>query len=302
MATSSCLFGLLLVGLMCARAWGRSIKARRLERVVESRPQPILPSLERSSEKLTLPSNEDADALLVPPPLRNEGDSIDNHITFYAWNDLFGAKLRFSETFNSNAQFRTALRIAARRDFTSEGASTFLVNDLRNSLSGNWLLKNCEKRSFSYTTQVLVQNFPASALDGTAFFDRLFQLCPETPHRFCSWMDIVGIVGRSIAHSWHQDSGRNQRTAMIGFPPCDSYKGIGVFSHAVKLSHRLRDPPAEHNEPRLWEHTLLPSVEEEEIVRPAYIPFKQELMTYDDCDVFHSAPDWAHRESVWRLM
>jgi hypothetical protein len=84
----------------------------------------------------------------------------------------------------------------------------------------------------------------------------------------------------------------------------DNYDGIGVFSHAVLLSHRLSPPPLTQNEPRLWTDVF--SEEQEPmpdfIVRPRYIPGLQEIMVYDDIDIFHSAPDFAHRVSVWRLM
>lgn len=52
----------------------------------------------------------------------------------------------------------------------------------------------------------------------------------------------------------HQDSGLPQRTVMVGFPPEDNYTGIGVFSHAIKLSHRMPPPVCAGmniNEPRL---------------------------------------------------
>ena len=53
---------------------------------------------------------------------------------------------------------------------------------------------------------------------------------------------------------------------MIGFPPSNNYNGIGVFSHALKLSHRM-PPPDKLNEPRLWG---VSTVTEEFIVRPIY--------------------------------
>jgi hypothetical protein len=42
---------------------------------------------------------------------------------------------------------------------------------------------------------------------------------------------------------------------MVGFPPTDRYIGIGVFSHAMKLSHRM-SPPKIPNEPRLLGHNV----------------------------------------------
>ena len=50
----------------------------------------------------------------------------------------------------------------------------------------------------------------------------------------------------------HQDSGLPQKTVMVGFPPENNYTGIGVFSHAIKLSHRMPAPFGMNvNEPRL---------------------------------------------------
>ena len=63
------------------------------------------------------------------------------------------------------------------------------------------------------------------------------------------WIDIVGIVGRRISHSWHQDTGMcpggDARTVLLGFPREDGYDGCGVFSHAVKLECE-RHAPAGH--------------------------------------------------------
>ena len=42
---------------------------------------------------------------------------------------------------------------------------------------------------------------------------------------------------------------------MVGFPPSNQYKGIGVFSHAMKLSHRMTAPIIP-NVPRLLEHKV----------------------------------------------
>jgi hypothetical protein len=42
---------------------------------------------------------------------------------------------------------------------------------------------------------------------------------------------------------------------MVGFPPANQYIGIGVFSHAIKLSHRMSAPKI-LNEPRLLGHNV----------------------------------------------
>jgi len=285
----------------------RSIKQRKLERFAGQLgirpPQEAL--IEPATHELLgcLP-NQNAPAFMVPQHLREQPETNlpqASGLTFYSWDNLF-PNTKFSSKFNGNAEFRKQLRIAARKDFNSDSQSTLFVNDLRSSLSGSWSLARSGR--FVHTSSVLGDyNFPAG-LDGPSFFQTLFDLCPESPFRFASWMDIVGVTGRTVKHSWHQDSGRMQRTAMIGFPKTDNYDGIGVFSHAVLLSHRLSPPPLTHNEPRLWTDVFSEEQEPmpEFIVRPRYIPGEQEIMVYDDPDIFHSAPDFAHRDSVWRLM
>jgi hypothetical protein len=176
-----------------------------------------------------------------------------------------------------------------------------------------------------------VQDFPSLSgvfaangveLDGREFVRSLSGLCGSTAHVFGSWIDIVGVKGRCVAHSWHQDSGLDQSTVMVGFPAEDHYQGVGVFPHAVKLSHRLPSPDAPG--PRVWDG----SFDDKYVVRPLFgpgrevsegyyfvrrmqpvlmcggytIPVCPQVMVYNDRDVFHSAPDVAHRESIWRFM
>lgn len=60
--------------------------------------------------------------------------------------------------------------------------------------------------------------------------------------RFGSLIDIVNPGNRlKPAHSWHLDANLPQTTVMFGFPRANNYRGAGVFSHAVQLSHQLRD-------------------------------------------------------------
>jgi hypothetical protein len=65
---------------------------------------------------------------------------------------------------------------------------------------------------------------------------------PLQPHTPGSLIDIVNPGNRLRPnHSWHLDANLEQATVMFGFPRADHYKGAGVFSHAVQLSHQLRD-------------------------------------------------------------
>jgi len=106
---------------------------------------------------------------------------------------------------------------------------------------------------------------------------------------------------------------------MVGFPKRNCYIGPGVFSHIIKLSHRL--PRHERDCPRLLADLLPPrqcsdqgaaaataadrirseQLGEEHIVRPLYSRHR-EVLVYNDRDVFHSAPDVQLRESLWRFM
>lgn len=57
-----------------------------------------------------------------------------------------------------------------------------------------------------------------------------------------SLIDIVNPGNRLRPnHSWHLDANLPQTTVMLGFPRANHYAGAGVFSHAVQLSHQLRD-------------------------------------------------------------
>lgn len=120
-------------------------------------------------------------------------------------------------------------------------------------------------------------------------------------------MDIVGISGRRITHSWHQDTGRSPgasdddggaRTVMLGFPCENEYDGIGVFSAAVKLL-RERWAPDNHppNEPLVYKGTI----PDEYIVKPRFAEGR-EILAYRDVDILHSAPDVTYRASVMRFM
>ena len=275
----------------------------RVSLLPQPRPQDIHdPSL------LLLPSNEGSAPLLVPHGQRIAGgEALQSHVRFVGFDDILPPGLGFSRLFNSNANFRSELRHAARVDFgTAVDTPAALLHDPRSSLSGRWLNTAC---NYDALSDVLQKHVPGGKLTGPAFIEALTSLCPDTPHRFGSWMDIVGVQGRRVPHSFHQDSGLCQTTIMIGFPPRDNFEGVGVFSHVVKLSHRLPPPPPEQQghiaqqRPRLWEDATLlrGEVPTESVVRPVYREGR-EMMVYDDRDVFHSSPDYCSRESVWRIM
>jgi len=130
----------------------------------------------------------------------------------------------------------------------------------------------------------------------------------------------VGKREKPLTHAWHQDSGLEHFTVMVGFPAFNNYEGLGVFSHVVPLSSRLKVPQASGG-PRTWPleelidgskeqgHRLCESredimelqFEEKHIIRPTYRRGR-EILVYNDAEIFHSAPDYARRESLWRFM
>jgi glycyl-tRNA synthetase (class II) len=66
---------------------------------------------------------------------------------------------------------------------------------------------------------------------------------------FGSWMDIIGIKDRQINHSWHQDSGLDQITVMIGFPAENHYRGkesirvnLSFYNLIYNFSCRINSP------------------------------------------------------------
>jgi len=284
------------------------------------------------------------------------------HALFLSLDDLFPGS-HIGQIFDENSSFRTAIRDAARKDFSPresspasqqqregleavEGAGVGAgaerqINDPRSSVMSSWRSQN------PYSAMGAAFSAHGVALTGVQFVTTLTELCTgEHPlvrpllrgqaqgvgaglsstdtavlvgeaveaaadlHVFGSWMDIVGVRGRGVAHSWHQDSGLHQITVMLGFPPEDGYRGRGVFSHVLPLSHRLTS----HNSsgPRLWGDLSVDmgtsgpvsaavAVPAESVLQPVYRR-GGEVMVYSDNDVFHSAPDLAHRQSLWRFM
>jgi hypothetical protein len=222
------------------------------------------------------------------------------HIIFYGLDELFpGSGL--GELFDTNKGFRRDIRIAAREDFYADDPNLSYeanarLRDPRSTMMSSWRRSPSSSSSLYPALSAVFQKYHID-LTGQQLISTLSGLCGATDHVFGSWIDIIGISGKNVSHSWHQDSGLDQNTVMLGFPPTDGYVGTGVFSHAVKLSHRLPAPSLK--EPRLWPIAL--PIDQAYVIRPVYRRGK-EVMVYNDRDVYHSAPDFAHRESLWRFM
>ena len=271
--------------------------------------------------------NEDATSYIFPNNVNDRTGTIvsmvpvdeGSHISYIGLDDLFPSVNNFSSEFCSNGQFRTALRQAIRElifdsspeyaNMSEKARRMLLLPD--SSLQGSWQRKIRRHGASDNVdiiaaregklTAILSNHLGENAPTGDEFMETIGQLCGSgaTGH----WIDIVGIVGRRISHSWHQDTGRcpggGTRTVLLGFPKEDNYDGVGVFSHVVKLGHE-RHAPNDHviGEPIVYPNLNL---DDEYVVRPTF-KCGREIIMFRDIDVLHSAPDVTFRTSCMRFM
>ncbi|KAL7513809.1 hypothetical protein ACHAXN_011137 [Cyclotella atomus] len=231
-----------------------------------------------------------------------------SHLISMSLDELF-PNLQFSDKFDSDSVFRTSLRNAMREDiFDSTPAYSGMSEKARkmlllpdSSLQGSWKCKEDAEPRMQKLTNVIKSHLGETAPTGDEFMNKIGSLCGSKPSTH--WIDIVGIVERRIPHSWHQDTGRSPNgdtyTVLLGFPKEDNYKGVGVFSHAVKLKYE-RVAPDDHpsNEPVVYPGL---TIDEKYIVRPQFAKGK-EILLFRDTDVIHSSPDVAFRASVMRFI
>jgi len=186
-----------------------------------------------------------------------------------------------------------------RADDSLSAERNAAMRSLSSSVHVNWF----ESRT-GYAA--LSELFARSGVDltGERFIKGLGALCGTPCHG--TLIDIASIGKQNIRHSWHQDSGYDRYTVMLGFPsstPSEELpEGVGVFTHAVKLSHPLAQQHAEGSVIQ-WEN-YVPyegDFDAKYIARPVF-KRGQELMIYRDSSHLHSAPDASHREAVWRFM
>jgi len=208
----------------------------------------------------------------------------------------------FSDLFHSGMDFRNRLRAAIRKDIfdttpayaglSSKAASLLLAPE--SSLQGSW--KTSGEPRMKQTT-ALLSKYGCPDITGDDLMHSIGALCGERPSTH--WIDIVGVQDRSIAHSFHQDTGlEGTSTVLWGFPRADEYVGTGVFSHAVKLLHSCcapQDHPS--REPIVYDG----QIPEECVIRPVF-ETDNELLVYRDVDVLHSSPDVTNRTSLMRFM
>jgi hypothetical protein len=213
--------------------------------------------------------------------------------------------LGFSETFNSCSDFRHAIRNSMRLDMfdatpqyhglTDKAKAILLLPD--SSLQGSW--RTVGDNRMHRLTAVLKDGLGPNAPTGDQLMHAIGQICGSTPSTH--WIDIVGVLDRTLNHAWHQDSGRSpgdSKTVLWGFPADDNYEGTGIFSHVLPLT---RECIAPDDHPRMEPVLFQGSVSDDFIVKPSY-GRGRELLVYRDVDVLHSSPDVAFRTSVMRFM
>jgi len=241
-----------------------------------------------------------------------EVSSWDDHgVRYYSLEKMFPEAPGIADAFDEDAEFRYKLRWATREDLY-DPSSRFSkeVNDRIKGMDGTLLcaLRHPqhieEPRPCKEITKVL-HDWGFTNLSGSTFMERLFSLCGEVSYKVQdrekasgSFSDIVTRGGGE--HRWHQDSGWDKSTVLMGFPPEDRWEGVGVFSHIALLSHPL--PVPDRPIPVVFSEMVClgQRIPEEYVLRP-YYKKGAEIVTYNDARTMHSAPDRIDRESLWRL-
>lgn len=262
-------------------------------------------------------NNSSENILPTPRERRRESEakipSRESEIQFVSLSELFPGT-GFSEIFHGEAKFRTGIRAAMREDLFQESAllsdkQNKAIKSLNSSLMVPWdqFPKDFELGALTK----LFKEYKITSLTGKEFITKISKLCGENPHGSLIDISNPALNRKKMKHSWHQDSGLDGRfTVMLGFPSenltsLDERKE-GVFSHAVRLSHKIFWPNKESGSVIEWEsfpceETRDHEIAESYIIRPLY-GINQEIMVYCDAKVIHSAPDFIDREAVWRFM
>lgn len=255
--------------------------------------------------------------LRTPRERRRENEaeipSGESEIRFVSLSELF-PETGFSQIFHREACFRTAVRAAMREDLFKESAllsenQNKAIKSLNSSLMVPW--GQIPKDSELSALTKLFKEYKISDLTGKKFIEEITKLCGSNPHGSLIDISNPALNRKKMKHSWHQDSGLDDRfTVMLGFPSENLRNANelkeGVFSHAVRLSHRVFWPNDEVGSVIEWESFPCGEPRDHEIaesyiIRPLY-GINQEIMVYCDAKVIHSAPDFINREAVWRFM
>jgi hypothetical protein len=272
--------------------------------------------LSNSFEKEKKENDTTAKILCTPRERRRENGAeitpSESEIRFVSLSELFGKK--FSQVFHTEAAFRTGLRSAMREDLFRESAilseqQNNAIKSLNSSLMVPWGQIPNDSELSALTK--LFKEYEITGLTGKKFIAEISKLCGENPHGSLIDISNPALNRKKMKHSWHQDSGLEDRfTVMLGFPSenlssADERKE-GVFSHAVRLSHKVFWPNDEVGSVIEWESFPCGEPKDHEIaesyiIRPLY-GIEQEIMVYGDAVTLHSAPDYIDREAVWRFM
>lgn len=182
------------------------------------------------------PHVEDVAVFPVPEHMRREEHAPltdDDYVRFVGLEELFpGSGL--AEVFDSHAKFRTDLRRAARNDMFVPNpklpdSANEQIKSHRASLMVSW-----QQSHTGFANLTSLFRSQGVALDGPSFMQGLGGLVSGQDVSG-SLIDIVGITGKPVRHSWHQDNGlEGQITVMLGFPPSNMYCGAGVFRYGTR--------------------------------------------------------------------
>lgn len=253
-------------------------------------------------------------AYAVPEQWRRSPDAEeleDYGIRYFSLGALFPEAPGLAEAFDEDAEFRWRLRWATREDlFDPLPRFSAKANEKIKAMDGTLICalrppERCDEPRPCPELTALFEERGWPSLSGSGFLERLFSLCGEVSYvvqdrvrASGSFSDIVAPGGGE--HRWHQDSGWDKITVLMGFPPEDRWQGEGVFSHVARLSHPL--PVPERPVPMVFGETACAGerVPEECVWRPMYAK-GAEIIAYRDSATIHSAPDRTNRESLWRL-
>ena len=235
-------------------------KQKRDEIMDNERQRDAVKTEEKVLQGLSKPSNEEAEAYPVPAHLATDRIT-HTHIQFHGFDTLFpGSNLAelFDTNSTFREAIRMAAREDLFvNDDTLPPCANYALKDSQSTLMSSWRRVNdyhhltqvfelyhvtnivmstttttstttIESTTPITTTPISTPSFATTTtptdgpwLTGPHFMSTLSSLCGNSPYVFGSWIDIVGVKNKRIHHSWHQDSGLEQRTVMVGFPPSD---------------------------------------------------------------------------------
>jgi len=289
----------------------RCLHSRRWVRCAETTTGTVLPQVAAAQppEGSKLP-----EVYQVPERWRRETgipEFQDHGVQYISLASVFPEAAGIADVFDEDAEFRRQLRWAAREDlFDPIARFSAKVNAKIKAMDGTLLCTlrppdRCEEPRPCPELTSLFRKYGWSDLTGAEFLERLFRICGEVTyvvqHHTKPSGSFSDIVTRGCGdHMWHQDSGWNKLTVLLGFPPEDRYQGEGVFTNIALLSHPL--PVPEKPVPLVFgeTHCIGESMPKECIWRPLYAK-GSEILVYNDSTTVHSAPDVISRESMWRL-